>query len=72
MAVYLVKLPASAAKQLVNGVDAIVVEAVDGPSAITAAKDSTNTPNDASWDAATATLLTGGTIYFEGTLVSSV
>jgi hypothetical protein len=72
MAVYLVKLPASAKGQLINDVDAIVVEAASGPAAITAAKVSANTPVDAPWDAATAVLLSAGTIYFEGKLVSSV
>jgi hypothetical protein len=72
MAVYLVKLPASSANQLVNGVDAIIVEAAGGPAAITAAQASSNAPNDTAWADATATVLTAGTIYFEGKLVSSI
>lgn len=72
MAVYLVKLPSSGKTNVINGVDAIIVEAASGPAAITQAQASTNTPVDAPWGAATAVLLSAGTIYFEGTLVSSV
>jgi len=72
MAVYLVKLPDSAKSGLVNAVDVIVVEAASGPAAITAAKASTNTPNDVAWDSATAVVCTAGTIYLEGKLVSSI
>lgn len=72
MAVYLVKLPASAKNQLVNEVDCMVVEAASGPAAITQAQASANTPVDAPWAAATATALSAGTIYLEAKLVSSV
>jgi hypothetical protein len=71
MAVYLVKLPASAQNSLFNGVDCMVVEAASAPAAITAAKVSTNTPYDTIWDSAVATLCTAGTIYLEARSVSA-
>jgi hypothetical protein len=72
MAVYLVKLPASAMNSLVNNVDCMVVEAASGGAAITQAQASLNTPNDTAWATATATALAAGTIYLEAKLVSSV
>lgn len=72
MAVYLVKLPASAKSALINGVDCMVVEAASSGAAITQAQASSNAPNDTAWAAATATALSAGTIYLEAKLVSSV
>lgn len=72
MAVYLVKLPASAKSEVYNEVDCMVVEAASGGAAITAAQASVNAVNDAAWAAATATALSAGTIYLQAKLISSV
>lgn len=72
MPVYLVKLPNSAKSTLQNEVDFIVVEAASGPAAITQAQAASESYNDVAWAAATAVLLTAGTVYLQAKLVTSV
>jgi hypothetical protein len=70
MAVYMVKLPASAKNILQEGVDVMVVEAASSGAAITAAQGASNSINDTAWADATATQLTGGTVYLQARFVA--